>query len=107
MATQDRLAVLTDAQVAALDAPSTPYWVAKLTSLQRLALSAEQISAFAHWSLFTTLPASLVPLIPTGKIPSLGNEVANTSDAWKAAITPEQYEAMTDAQRALMARAGF
>ncbi|NCA70960.1 MAG: hypothetical protein EOM91_12795 [Sphingobacteriia bacterium] len=107
LATQDRLAVLTDAQVAALDAPSTPYWVAKLTSLQRLALSAEQISAFAHWSLFTTLPASLVPLIPTGKIPSLGNEVANTSDAWKAAITPEQYEAMTDAQRALMARAGF
>ncbi|MEA1048321.1 glycoside hydrolase family 9 protein [Lamprobacter modestohalophilus] len=105
LATDDRLAALTPAQVAAIDAPTVPYWVAKLSLTQQFALTAAQISAFEQWSLLTALPAELVPLIPAEKMPLIGTHLRETSAAWKAAVTPAQLDAMTLEQREIMAQA--
>jgi hypothetical protein len=105
--TNAHLAALTPTQVAAINAPGAPYWVAKLSLEQQLSLTPEQIAAFTQWSLYTALPPAQVPLIPSEKMPMLGVEVRNTSDGWKAAITTEQRAAMTDEQRAIMAKAGY
>ena len=107
LASAERIAALTPVQVAAIDAPGTPYWVSKLGPDQQSALTADQIAAFTQWSLFTALPAPSVPLIPPAKMPLIGAELRATSDGWKAAITPEQRAAMTDEQRAILAAAGF
>jgi len=105
-ASADHLAALTATQVAAIDAPNVRYWVGKLSLEQQLALSAVQIAAFNEWSLFTALPPQQVPLVPSAKIQSIGVEVRNTTDAWKAAITPEQRAAMTQTQQQIMQIAG-
>lgn len=102
LASQDRLAALTPEQIAAIDAPTTPYWVERLSPSQRLALTAAQIQRFQEWSLFTALPAALVPAIPAAKMPSIGLNLRSTSAAWKAAVTPAQREAMTSEQRAIL-----
>jgi hypothetical protein len=102
LASADRLAVLSADQVAAIDAPDVPYWVEKLSPLQRQALTAGQIAAFNQWSLFTHLPPELVPLIPPAKMPLIGSHLRDTSAAWRAVITPAQRAAMTDEQRAIL-----
>ena len=43
----------------------------------------------------------------TAKVPSIGVEVRNTTDAWKAAITAEQCAAMTETQQLIMQIAGY
>jgi hypothetical protein len=106
-ASDAHIAALTPVQVAALDAPDSRYWVARLSLEQQLALTAAQIAAFNQWSLFTALPPQQVPLIPPAKLPLIGLELRNTTDAWKAAITPEQRAAMTDEQRQVMSDAGY
>jgi endoglucanase len=101
------LSRLTPDQVAAIDAPDVPYWVARLSPDQQGALTAAQIGAFQQWSLLTALPASKVALIPVVKIPALGATIAQTSDAWKAALTDEQRAALTDEQLTILAKAGL
>ncbi|MCF7989875.1 MAG: glycoside hydrolase family 9 protein [Thiohalocapsa sp.] len=101
------LAALTGEQVAAIDAPSLAYWVAKLSVEQRLALTADQIAAFTHSSLFVPLPPQLVAFIPPASMPLIGSRLAETSAAWKAAVTAEQFAAMTPEQQAVMLQAGY
>ncbi|NBC15523.1 MAG: hypothetical protein GVY09_19700 [Gammaproteobacteria bacterium] len=101
------LAALTLEQVAALDAPDSRYWVARLSREQQLALTPEQIAAFEQWSLFTALPPQQVRLIPPAKLPLIGIELQSTTDAWKAAVTAEQRAAMSAEQQAIMADAGY
>jgi endoglucanase len=106
-ASDAHVAALTPAQVAAIDAPDSRYWVARLSLEQQLALTAAQIAGFNAWSLFTALPPQQVPLIPPEKLPMLGVAVRDTTDGWKAAITAEQRAAMTAEQQQIMAAAGY
>jgi hypothetical protein len=105
LADPDWLRALSAEQVAGIDAPTTPYWVAKLERDQQLALTPGQIVGFEHWSLFTALPAERVPQIPVEKIAMLGTTIVNTSDAWKAALTPAQLAAMSAEQREIISKA--
>lgn len=43
----------------------------------------------------------------TAKVPSIGVEVRNTTDAWKTAITAEQRAAMTETQQLIIQIAGY
>lgn len=106
-ASDAHIAALTLEQVAALDAPNSRYWVARLSPEQQLALTPAQIAAFEQWSLFTALPPQQVPLIPPAKLPLIGVELRNTTDTWKAALTPEQRAALTAEQQQIMADAGY
>jgi endoglucanase len=101
------LAQLTPAQVAAIAAPNTPYWVARLSASQQEALTGEQIAAFVQWSLMTALPATEVALIPPAKVAGLGLTIAQTSHAWKAALTAAQRAALTPQQLEILAKASY
>ncbi len=101
------LAQLTQAQVAAIAAPNTPYWVARLSASQQEGLTGEQIAAFVQWSLMTALPSSKVALIPPAKLAGLGLTIAQTTDSWKAALTATQRAALTPQQMVILAKAGF
>jgi Spy/CpxP family protein refolding chaperone len=46
-------------------------------------------------------------MIPPAKLPLLGVELRNTTDAWKAALTPEQRAALTAEQQQIMADGGW
>ncbi len=106
-ASDAHIAMLTSEQIPALAAPDSRYWVGRLSLEQQLALAPAQIAAFNQWSLFTALPPVQVPHIPPAKLPLIGIEVQNTTDGWKAAITPEQRAAMTTEQQQIMAAAGY
>lgn len=101
------LAQLSQAQVAAIAAPNTPYWVGRLSASQQEGLSGGQIAAFTEWSLMTALPASKVALIPPDKIAGLGLTISQTHADWKAALTPTQRAALTPQQLIILANAGF
>ena len=106
-ASDAHIAMLQPAQIAALNAPDSRYWVARLCLEQQLALTPAQIAAFNQWSLFTALPAAQVAHIPPAKLPLIGVELRNTSADWKAAVTAEQRAAMTTEQQSIMTAAGY
>ncbi len=101
------LAQLTQAQVAAIAAPNTPYWVGRLSASQQEGLTGTQIAAFVQWSLMTALPSSKVALIPPAKVAGLGLTIAQTTAGWKAALTATQRAALTPQQIDILAKAGF
>ena len=106
-ASDAHIAALTPDQIAALSAPDSRYWVGRLSLAQQLALTPTQIAAFNQWSLLTALPPQQVPMISPAKLPLLGVELRNTTDAWKAALTPAQRAALTAEQQQIMADTGW
>jgi hypothetical protein len=97
------IAALTLVQVSAIDAPTIPYWVAKLSPESAEALTADQIALFETFSLFIALPPSKVPLIPPEYFPVIiGLGISQTSPEWRDALTNDQLAALTDAQLNLL-----
>ena len=92
------LNVLTSEQICAINAPTTPHWVGRLSDEKKEAICEHQIVAFEHYSLIIRLPPSKVPMIPCEKLPTIGIEIRNTSPEWKAALTTEQISCLSPEQ---------
>ncbi|MDQ6973950.1 MAG: DUF5011 domain-containing protein, partial [Mariprofundaceae bacterium] len=111
-------AALTPQQIAAIQMPNIPRWLAKLTPIQKQALTPTQIASFNSDTLYLNLLPEQVPLIPVSTFGSIINKynIPFRNIAWMQQLTLPQLQAiqamptfpnwqtnLTQAQKDLMA----